>query len=375
MVLHADGARTYAVSFPRDLWVDIPGRGKGKINSALNEGPQKVIDTLHADFGIDVNHYVQVDFRSFQTIVDAIGGIRIWVPHPARNNHTGFTVPLPGCWPLDGAQALAYVRSRAPYYQYYIDGKWVQADPIPDIGRIERQQAFVKKLGRLAVADVLDHPLSAKSLADKVVPDLAVDRTFDRTALDLLARAFVALHSGNGLTFDTVPWAPGRADGQDVLFVKQPDAGVVLDRLKGLAPLPAPTTTTVAAPAAGASVRPVDVRVRVLNGSGQQGAAASAEQALTRLGFVDGGIGNDPRGSVARTEVRYRPGDEAKAALVAAHVPGAQLVADASLTGDVVVVLGHGFTGIGTAANGPGPAATTTTLSPLAAAQAACDAG
>jgi anionic cell wall polymer biosynthesis LytR-Cps2A-Psr (LCP) family protein len=48
MVLHADGDKTYAVSFPRDLWVDIPGKGKGKINAAYNDGPQKVVDTFPA---------------------------------------------------------------------------------------------------------------------------------------------------------------------------------------------------------------------------------------------------------------------------------------------------------------------------------------
>ena len=52
MVLHADGKNGYAVSFPRDLYVNIPGHGKGKLNAAFNEGPQEVIDTLKADFGV-----------------------------------------------------------------------------------------------------------------------------------------------------------------------------------------------------------------------------------------------------------------------------------------------------------------------------------
>ena len=67
MVLHADGDKTYAVSFPRDLWVDIPGKGKGKINAAYNDGPQKVVDILKANFNIDINHYLEVNFIAFSS--------------------------------------------------------------------------------------------------------------------------------------------------------------------------------------------------------------------------------------------------------------------------------------------------------------------
>jgi LCP family protein required for cell wall assembly len=383
MVLHADGKQSYAVSFPRDLWVDIPGKGKGKINSALNDGPQQVVDTLKANFDIDVNHYVQVDFESFKTLVDAVGGIRVWIPHPTRNDHTGFNIIGPGCWQLDGNQALAYVRSRAPYYQYLIDGQWVQADPIPDIGRIQRQQGFVKKLARLAISTVTGDPMSAPDLADQVVPDLTVDRTFDRDAVNALARSMLALQNGEGLTFETLPWKGGRADGQDVLFVDTAAAQPVIDRLKGTAPIPEASSTT-GATAAPSPLRPTDVRVKVLNASGKQGAASTAAAALTNLGFPDGGAANDPRGLVDHSEVRYKPGDEAKAALVASHVPGAELVSDSTLSGsDIVVVLGKSFTAIqatapttsaGSSASSGSSAATTTTAAPALTPEQACEA-
>jgi LCP family protein required for cell wall assembly len=384
MVLHANGDQSYAVSFPRDLWVDIPGKGKAKINSALNDGPQKVVDTLKSNFDLDINHYVQVDFQSFQTLVDAIGGISVWVPHASRSDPnaegggggSGFAVIGAGCWPLNGQQALAYVRARAPFYQYLINGKWVQADPIPDIGRIQRQQAFVKKLGRLTIAKVTDDPVSAPGLADKVIPDLTVDRSFDRTAFNALAQAFLDSNGGTGIAFDTMPWSSGRANDQSVLYVKQPEADTVLARLRGTAPIP---SSTSAGPAASSTpsvpaLRPADVRVRVLNASGVQGAAGDAETALGKLGFVNGGVANDPRGTIDHSEVRYRPGDEAKAQLVAASLPGVQLVADSTLPGtDVVVALGRNFTGV-TPTTVPNPASPTTSVAPAAAAQAACDA-
>jgi LCP family protein required for cell wall assembly len=381
MVLHADGDHSYAVSFPRDLWVDIPGRGMAKINAAFNDGPQKVVDTLSTDFNVPINHYLEVDFKTFQTVVDAIGGINVYVPYQSRDANTGFATASGGCFTLNGGQALAYVRSRSgdtdQYYQYFINGKWVQADGIPDIGRIQRQQAFVKKLGRIAVQRMLDDPMKAPDLVNSVIPNLTADKGFDRGALDQLLQTFLALSRGDGggLEFATLPWVGGRSpDGQDILKVKEPDADAVLARLRGETSVTPPTTTLPSAGASGATtpasaIRPVDVLVKVLNASGVQGAAATAESDFDKLGFVNDGIGNDPRGIIARSEVRYRPGNEAGAQLVASHVADAQLVADSTLTGSTVVVaLGKSFQGVTTAA------APTTTTVPAAAAEAAAEA-
>jgi hypothetical protein len=98
--------------------------------------------------------------------------------------------------------------------------------------------------------------------------------------------------------------------------------------------------------------------VKVLNASGVQNGAANAQSSLAPLGFVNGGVGNDTRGEIAKTEIRYKPGDEAKAQLVGVHVAGATLVADATLPGtDVVLVLGRDFKGVGATAVTQAPAA------------------
>jgi hypothetical protein len=88
-----------------------------------------------------------------------------------------------------------------------------------------------------------------------------------------------------------------------------------------------------------------------LNASGVQGAAGKASAAFTRLGFLSSGTANDPRGLIDHSEIRYRAGDQAKALLLVTMVPGAQLVADLTLSGNgVVVVLGKHFQGVGTGA-------------------------
>ena len=166
MVLHADGPRSYAVSFPRDLWVNIPDHGTMKLNAAFNDGPQKVIDTINADFGVPINHYLEVNFETFQDIVDAVGNVPVYFPYPARDQYTGLgPTPVAGCYRLDGPASSAYVRSR--HLEYYENGKWVDASPHADLDRIQRQQSFIKKLGRIAVAGTMNDPTIAPGLADR----------------------------------------------------------------------------------------------------------------------------------------------------------------------------------------------------------------
>jgi LCP family protein required for cell wall assembly len=114
MVAHVDPTTGTGmlVSFPRDLWVDIPGAGKSRINAAFNIGPQRVIETIKQDFDVDINHYLEVNFAGFRDIVSALGSVPLFFPAPARDKKTGLNVPEAGCQNLNGEQAFAYVRSR-----------------------------------------------------------------------------------------------------------------------------------------------------------------------------------------------------------------------------------------------------------------------
>jgi LCP family protein required for cell wall assembly len=372
MVLHADGDASYVVSFPRDLMVNVPTLGRQKINAAFNKGPQLVIDTLQQDFNVPINHYVEVNFKSFEDIVNAVGSVPVYFPYPVRDQLSGLRpFPLgPGCYHLDGATSLAYVRSR--HLEYYENGKWVDASGRADIDRIQRQQDFIKKLGRIAVTRATDDPTIAPDLADNLIPNLTADQAFDRNSFNALVRSFMGLSEGTdgGPIFETLPWKMGDSAGS-YLLEQQPQADAVLAVLRGEAPIP--TTTTTPPETGGSSgttapnVRPVDVRVKVLNGSGVQGAASSTAEELQGKGFVNGGADNDPRGTVDHSEIRYAASDLAKAQLVQSVVPGAQLVADSTLSGtDIVLVLGKDFKGLGSTATTAGPSATTTTLSPEA---------
>ena len=116
MILRVDPGDTTAhiLSLPRDLWVPISGQsGKSRINEAISTGgPSGLINTIRENFGIPIDHYVQVNWASFQELVNAIGGVPIWFPEPVRAKCLGLLVVTTGCHVLDGHSALAFAKAR-----------------------------------------------------------------------------------------------------------------------------------------------------------------------------------------------------------------------------------------------------------------------
>ena len=109
------------LSFPRDLWVDIPGVGQDKINAAYSiGGAKKTIETVKALTGEPVHDYLLVDFKGFSSLVDRVGGVWLDVDRRYFNDNAGRAPGTtyaeidiqPGYQLLDGADALAYVRYR-----------------------------------------------------------------------------------------------------------------------------------------------------------------------------------------------------------------------------------------------------------------------
>src|SRR5690606_36725951 len=139
MILCSDPAsgRAALLLIPRDLYVRHADGTRALINLAIERGGASALrETIAGNFAIAVHHYVQVGFASFRGLVEAVGGVPVPFPHPARDEETGLLVTEAGCQTLDPVEALAYVRSRL--YEQYVDGEWV-TDVRSDIGRIELQ--------------------------------------------------------------------------------------------------------------------------------------------------------------------------------------------------------------------------------------------
>jgi LCP family protein required for cell wall assembly len=161
MVLRVEPATSQAVvlSFPRDLWVKIPGRGKNRINSAYEKGDYSVLaQTIFDNFGILVDHYLQIDFCAFKTIVDAVGGVSVPFATPIRDKQVGINILEAGCHRFSGDEALAYVRSR--HLEYLNDKGRYTEDASSDLGRISRQQDFLLRTLQAALDKGLDVKLA-----------------------------------------------------------------------------------------------------------------------------------------------------------------------------------------------------------------------
>lgn len=228
-----------AVWFPRDLVVQIPGRGAGALNSAYSfGGPQLAIDTLKVNFDLPVNHYVELDMTGLRDIVDAVGGIRIAFPDALRDEVSGLQVAA-GCVTLDGAQALALARSRSA--EAFRDGSWQMVDLRAELDRVERQEELVGLLRTSVRDEVEDHPQRLVRLVDAILGHVKIDDTFDRREILRLARVLVGIDADR-FDVQVLPTAlspvdPGRLAVAD-------ESSATLERLGGFSPpsgLPAVT--------------------------------------------------------------------------------------------------------------------------------------
>ncbi len=179
MVMRVDPATSQAavLSFPRDLWVDIAGRdSESRINSAyVKNDPTALIATIYDNFGIGIDHFIQVDFCAFKTLVDAVGGVPVPFAYAARDENTGLDVPLPGCFNFNGDHALAYVRSRHYEYLDPTSNVWVE-DPAADLGRISRQQDFLRRIVAKALSTGVYTPSVARGLIDTAEKYVVTDQ-------------------------------------------------------------------------------------------------------------------------------------------------------------------------------------------------------
>jgi LCP family protein required for cell wall assembly len=204
------------MSIPRDLYVPIAEtNGSAKVNSAYRGGPRRLILTIQQALGIPIHHYLEVDFVSFASLVDSIGGVTINFPNPAFDDNSGLKVDTAGPVELDGPQALAYVRSR--HYVETIDGKQ-REDPTADLGRVTRQQAFLKavfsKLGESR------NPVTLARAASSASSGLRIDDAMGLTDAARLAWRLRSLDP----TPVVLPVENGRNGAGAVLFLVQPAA-------------------------------------------------------------------------------------------------------------------------------------------------------
>ncbi|MBA3523926.1 MAG: LCP family protein, partial [Geodermatophilaceae bacterium] len=343
MVVHlpADGGSATVVSFPRDSYVDIPGFGEAKLNSAYAigvsnaaegatgdeqdaAGAQLLVQTISALAGIEIDHYVQVDMLGFFNLTEVIGPVEVNLCTAVSDPDSGIDLPA-GVQEISGADALSFVRQR-------------KGLPGGDLDRIVRQQTFVGGVVRnLLTAGVLLNPLKQRDLVQAASESLTVDAGLD---LVDLARRMQSLVAGE-VRFQTVPIVDpaGVIDGSSVVLLEDPAAIATF-----FAGLDIDADAEPVAPADTSTVGPDSFTVEIYNGSGVGGLAADAAAELDSLGYDIGDLGNADRADYVTTEIRYGSDLDAQARTVALAVPGARLVPTDGIDGRVQLILGSEFT-------------------------------
>ncbi len=240
------------LSIPRDTYVDIPGNvqyvsGPNKINVAYNNGPSLLVKTIQQTLHIPVSYYVSLDFPAFEGMVNALGGIYLDFPYPARDPYSGLDITpaqAGSCTLVNGAQALALVRSR--HFYYYENGAW-QYDGLSDLSRIRRQDAFF-----LAVLHRVQSKLSLtglptlNSFVSAASTGLTIDQSLSEGEILSIARMFHGA-GASALQTETLPTSPDVINGEDVLLpVVEPDQQVVSNFLAFGTPAAASETASAA---------------------------------------------------------------------------------------------------------------------------------
>ena len=338
--LSADRSSATVVSIPRDSMTSAPPRCSPTaprdewVTRQWNQnyrigGTGCLIRTLEGNTGLFIDHYAVVDFRGFKQMVDALGGVEVCTSEPIDDRNTHLQLDA-GRHTLDGRQALQYVRVRKSVG----DGS--------DLGRIERQQAFVSSVMQQATSTgLLLQPTRLYSFLDAATRSLTTDPDLDLGAMRDLASSVRGIGLDK-IQFVTVPHEAYPRDPNRVQWktsAEQIWSALREDRPVGAEPKPVATPSPSATQPL--TVSPDEVTVRVVNASGVPGLARQARAALEVQGFAGVTTRN---GVIGRTGalVEYSAGQAEAARTVAAAFPGARVKETDGLGATVRVTLGTG---------------------------------
>ena len=306
------------LSFPRDLFVDIPGVGENKINAAFeggveHGGAQLVARTVKGLTGMQIHHVMYVSLAGFQGLVDALGGVDLCVPFPMQDELTGLDIPA-GCQTLNGYDSLAYVRTRHQ-----------PCDTVPDFARINRQQQFL----RAVIAKILQpgELLRLPTLVPELLKNLVVDEGLNPAELAYLASTLQGVGTDNA-DFRSVPSVPANiytSTGSLLSIVRmvQPDASDLFRRLRNDQPL-----GDLGLELPGVAPSPANIVVSVVN----RNAGTVAANVFNTLN--EGGFNTSP-GILAASAVDvpakgsfilYREGEQSMAEVAGQYFPNLELV-------------------------------------------------
>jgi len=355
MILHLNynTSQISILSIPRDTFIpNARSTGANKIDAALAEGPSQLVNAIQQDFGIPIQHYVELNFETFAQVVDALGGVKMYFPVPVYDAYSQLKQMTPGCVQLNGVEALAVVRARHLQYQLNASAgsdpaNWPQEN-LSDLARIRRNHEFLRVLGDAVRQQGLGNPITDAKIVNAVAPNLVVDSSFSTSAMASMILQFQNVNPDNVPQY-TLPVMTsssfsyiyrGYNYGNVTFPINDPDLATITQFL-GVGY----STNTMTG---GELPTPFKTTVSVLNGSGTSGQAQATASALAARGFNIGTVGDTtPVGNPAQTVVTYNSLNSsvvAQAQTVMRAMTGQTVMAyDPTMASPVTVVTGTAF--------------------------------
>jgi LCP family protein required for cell wall assembly len=288
MNINFQANRVYLISIPRDTRAYIPGRGMDKINAAYAYGQAGLsIRTVQNFFGVDLNHYMEVDFEGFKELVDTLGGIDINVKKGIDDRSSGYSMHIPqGRQRMNGDQALNYVRYR-------------HGDS--DFNRAERQQEFLRALAAntLQARTVLKLPKLIDILHRNVSTDMSKSEMIELgTFLRQLPKNRIESITVTGECKDIEGISYVEADPEFLMELMER-----VDKGQSLAPMKSQSESDKM------SMKNDPGSIAILNGTDKLGLATKARTRLARYGISDIRIGDADNSKYRRTQIKFKEKD------------------------------------------------------------------
>ena len=291
LTLDPVGKTAAMLSIPRDLWVNVPGFGQNKINTAyyLGEanrlpggGPQLASRTVEEFLGIQIHYWAQIDFTAFVQFVDYIGGVKIDIKEPIELEVIGKLKDEklePGTYSLDGALALAYARNRSQG-----DGDFSRAQRQQEVILALRQQLLRLDVQRL----IFSNP---KGIWDIFSQNIRTNIPFsDAFTLGKLALQInpeqIGQHVISPPDYVTFAYSP---EGLDILKPITQNIRILRDEVFTPIGLVGPAST---GQDLGSLVQTENARLGVYNGSSISGLAGATQEYLDGINIPVTEIGN-----------------------------------------------------------------------------------
>ncbi|WP_439423203.1 LCP family protein [Saccharothrix sp. HUAS TT10] len=371
----ADRKRMVIVSVPRDLlitrpdcegWDPTTGEYTGEqfareADVKANEpyavgGPRCVSKFMTELTGLEINHFISVDFNGFKGMVDAIGTVPVCVPKPMEDDELGVIFDKAGRYEINGDKALDFVRARK-----------VEGETKTDFDRVGRQQQFLSSLLRKALSsEILLNPGKLNGFLNAFAAS-TVGQNIGVNDMLTLAQSLQSLEAGR-VTFVTIPHetseGPTLSNDDNLELLKEDDVKKLFQAVIDGTPLPeetpddtpadpdkaqadpnkaaAQTSAPPPGPKQGKVIDHNGLKIQVRNGDpNNDGAARLTTEALRELGYDVVIPGSAP--PTDRTVIKYGIGAEDAAATLQTSVPGATLLFEPSMGGAVQLLIGPGW--------------------------------